>query len=153
MFHYLVVGANKRSVEFVKTILKLTNKNVMLLDDRIEPLSSWELGELQDFTNFYYIFSYKISSIKSISIPYEKYVLATYTGNPIPIFGQNRIVLQDILLDAKVVSADIIAKVEALGVDLELHPLANNWTKYSVHLSNLLRLKRSSISDILLEKR
>jgi len=65
MFHYLVVGANKRSVEFVKTILKLTNKNVMLLDDRIEPLTSWELGELQEFTNFYYIFSYKIYIILS----------------------------------------------------------------------------------------
>ena len=153
MFHYLVVGANRRSVQFIKTILRLTKKNVMLLDDRIEPLKSWELYELQQYTNFYFIFSYKISSIRSITIPYEKYVLATYDSNPIDIFKNKRIVLQNILINEEALSADIIAKVEALGIGIELHALAKDWTKYSVHYLNLWKLKKSSICDILLDKR
>lgn len=153
MFYYVVYGANSRSVRFIEIILRLTNRSVMLLDERVDPLPIHDLNLLKAYVNFYHIFCYKKSSVKSVAMPYSKEVFAAYKGQPVDIFQKYKIVLQDVLLDGPAFSAEIIAKIEALEVDCRVEALSDDWTKYTVHYLNLLRLLQLDTKDILLQNR
>lgn len=145
MFDYLVVGANNNSFAFVNAILRLTLKTVLLVDDRITPMEKCKLDYLRQFTNFFHRFCFNISTIEEI--PYSTLVNAMYDGPPKLIFEKFSIVLQPILIDDNR-DAEIIGIKEALGEDIDLYPLENNWKKYTTSYLNLLKLKMSHNYDI-----
>ena len=153
MFYYVVYGANSKSVRFIEIILRLTNRSVMLLDERLDPLPAHQLQTLKSYVNFYHIFCYKKSNVNSVGIPYSKEVYADYLGKPVDIFQKYRIILQDVLLDGPELSAEIIAKIEALDIECRVEALADDWSKFTVHLINLLRLLRLDTKDIILQNR
>lgn len=153
MFYYVVYGANSKSVRFIEIILRLTNRSVMLIDERLDPLPAHQLHSLKSYVNFYYIFCYKKSNVSSVGIPYTKEVYANYLGKPVDIFQKYRIVLQNVLLDGPELSAEIIAKIEALDVDCRVEALAGDWSRFTIHWINLLRLLSLDTKDIILQNR
>ena len=148
MIKYIILGANKRGIAFTNILLKLSNETILLIDEKQDPIHLNILNELKEYTNFLHMFGINVESTLK-SVPYDTFVDAQYIGCPKPFFHKNCIYLQNIFIDQEEESARILAKLEAIGVPVEIYALADDWSKYVVHYMNLYNLKLLDISDIL----
>ena len=147
MFDYLVYGANAKGIAFTEIILKWTKKSVMLIDDDWNPTPKATLKRLQQFDSFYHLFGNQLSFDK---YKHKTLVNAKYSGAPKDIWGDSKILLQNVLKEECLKSTEIIAKVEALDENITLYPLVNNWTQNVTHYINYFNIYNSKSSDLLL---
>lgn len=148
MFHYLIDQANDKGCTFAEIILRLTNKQIMMIDTNINPIQQTQLNKLTKYKNFYYMFGInKNTTFKKI--PYETFVYTSATSDQIR--KKNCIYLVDILILTQQQNTNIIAKLEALQLKPTLYVLQEGLWKYPTHYYNIYELNKLKINDILFD--
>ena len=62
MIKYIILGANKRGVAFTDVLLRLSNENILLIDEKQDPIHSNILNKLKEYTNFLHMFGINVES-------------------------------------------------------------------------------------------
>lgn len=146
MFDYLIDHANDKGCAFAEIILRLTNKQIMMIDTDINPIQQTQLKKLTKYKNFYYMFGIN-KNMTFKKIPYVTFVYTSTTSDQIR--KNNCIYLVDILLLTQQQNTNIIAKLEALQLKPALYVLQQGMWKYPIHYYNTYILSQLQINDIL----